>query len=93
MQLLLDRGADINAQGGKYGNALEAASVQARWPWICDYVELVQILLNAGANINAQGGLYGHALRAARSEHRNEVSQLLRDRGAFIEVEESSDVD
>jgi hypothetical protein len=24
--LLLDRGADVNAQGGKFGNALQAAS-------------------------------------------------------------------
>ena len=26
MQLLLDNGAEVNAQGGEYGNALQAAS-------------------------------------------------------------------
>lgn len=28
MLLLLDKGDDVNAQGGDYGNALQAASVQ-----------------------------------------------------------------
>ena len=26
VQMLLDQGADVNAQGGEYGNALQAAS-------------------------------------------------------------------
>jgi ankyrin repeat protein len=28
VKLLLEKGADVNAQGGLYGNALQAASVQ-----------------------------------------------------------------
>jgi len=27
VQMLLDAGADVNAQGGEYGNVLQAASV------------------------------------------------------------------
>jgi len=28
--MLLEKGANINAQGGHYGNALQAASIQGR---------------------------------------------------------------
>jgi len=56
--MLLDNGADINAQGGQYGNALQAASEGG-------HAAVVQMLLNNGADINAQGGQYGNALQAA----------------------------
>ncbi|KAF5337540.1 hypothetical protein D9758_016675 [Tetrapyrgos nigripes] len=46
---LLDKGADVNAQGGKYGNALQAGSFQGD-------KNLVRILLERGADVNAQGG-------------------------------------
>jgi ankyrin repeat protein len=42
VQLLVDNGADVNAQGGKYGNALYAASGRG-------YEEVVQLLLEQGA--------------------------------------------
>lgn len=58
IESLLDAGADVNAQGGEYGNALNAASVLGRQI-------AVQLLLDAGADINAQGGLYGTALQTA----------------------------
>ena len=45
-QLLLKKGADVNAQGGLYGNALQAASEG-------DHAEIVQLLLDKGADINA----------------------------------------
>jgi hypothetical protein len=32
-KLLFEKGADVNAQGGKYGNALQAASIEAMRPW------------------------------------------------------------
>jgi ankyrin repeat protein len=56
--VLLERGADVNAQGGQYGNALQAASDSG-------HEEIVQVLLERGADVNAQGGLYGNALQAA----------------------------
>jgi hypothetical protein len=45
---------DINAQGGKYGNALHAASVGG-------HEAAVKMLLDAGTDVNAQGGEYGNA--------------------------------
>jgi ankyrin repeat protein len=38
VQMLLDRGADINTQGGHYGNALRAASMRG-------HEKVVQMLL------------------------------------------------
>jgi ankyrin repeat protein len=42
VQLLLEKGADVNAQGGPFGNALHAASVQG-------HRAVVQLLLENGA--------------------------------------------
>lgn len=59
LQRMLDADADVNAQGGKYGNALQAASI------IQDNTEIVGMLLSAGVDVNAQGGMYENALHAA----------------------------
>ncbi|KAF2135060.1 uncharacterized protein K452DRAFT_314243, partial [Aplosporella prunicola CBS 121167] len=45
---LLDKGADVNAQGGTFGNALYAASSEG-------HEKIVQMLLDKGADVNAQG--------------------------------------
>ena len=58
LKLLLEKGADVNAQGGEYGNALQAASYKG-------HSEIVKLLLEKGADVNAQGGEYGNALQAA----------------------------
>ena len=44
MQILLERRADINIQGGYYDNALSAASVGG-------HEKIVQILLERGAHL------------------------------------------
>ncbi|KAH7201287.1 hypothetical protein DER44DRAFT_783756 [Fusarium oxysporum] len=44
MQLLLDKGADANAQGGQYGNALQAASSNGK-------LDAVQLLNLNGAKM------------------------------------------
>ncbi|ORY09452.1 hypothetical protein BCR34DRAFT_516475, partial [Clohesyomyces aquaticus] len=49
VKLLLDKGADVNAQGGRYGNALQAALVKGN-------EQVVKLLLDKGADVNAQGG-------------------------------------
>jgi len=49
VQRLLEKGANVNAQGGYYGNALQVASYE-------DHVQIVQRLLKNGADFNAQGG-------------------------------------
>ncbi|KAK4117923.1 hypothetical protein N657DRAFT_584570, partial [Parathielavia appendiculata] len=62
-RLLLDNGADVNAQGGQYGTALQAAASKGE-------MEIVRLLLDNGADVNAQGGEYGTALQAAASKER-----------------------
>jgi hypothetical protein len=77
---LLNKGVDVNAQGGHYGNALQAASYRG-------YTEIVQLLLGRGADVNAQGGYFGNALYAASYSSHVEVVQLLLDRGADVNAE------
>ena len=70
VQLLLDRGADINAQGGSYGNALQIAVFRR-------HESIVQLLLDRGADINAQGGRFGNALLAAIAGDKLDSAELL----------------
>jgi hypothetical protein len=74
-RLLLDKGAEVNAQGGRYGNALQAASVRG-------HEQVVKTLLDKGAEVNAQGGEYGKALQAASFRGHREIVTLLLNRGA-----------
>ena len=46
VQMLLDKGADVNAAGGEYGYALQAASKGG-------HDQVVQILLDKGSDIDA----------------------------------------
>jgi hypothetical protein len=50
--MLLNKDTAVNAQGGHYGNALQAASYQCR-------KEVVELLLNKGAGISVQSGPFG----------------------------------
>lgn len=67
---LITEGADVNAKGGNYGNALQAASSKGK-------LEVMQLLLDKGADINAQGVEYGDALQAASRGGNPEIVQLL----------------
>ena len=78
---ILDRGADVNAQGGGHGNALQAASVSG-------HNQVVQTLLDKGADVNAQGGFYGNALQAASWGGYNQVVQILLDNGADVKAQD-----
>ncbi|EJT68913.1 hypothetical protein, variant [Gaeumannomyces tritici R3-111a-1] len=55
---LLDKGADVNAHGGEFGNALQAASLRG-------HTETVRLLLDRGAYVDARFGRFGNALQAA----------------------------
>ncbi|KAI8663473.1 hypothetical protein NCS57_00948400 [Fusarium keratoplasticum] len=77
---LMDERADVNAQGGLYGNALQAASDGG-------HLEIVQLLLDKGADVNTQGGHFGDALQAASDGGHLEVVQLLLDKGADVNMQ------
>jgi ankyrin repeat domain-containing protein 50 len=79
VQLLIERGADVNAQGGRYGNALQAASLGG-------HEKIVQILIKREADVNAQGGDYVNALQAASAGGHEKIVQILIERGADIKL-------
>jgi hypothetical protein len=79
-RLLLDAGADVNAQGGEYGNALRTASFEG-------YDQIVKMLLDAGAEDNAEGGEYGNALYAASFEGHEQIVKMLLDAGAEVNAQ------
>lgn len=80
VQMLLDEGADVNAQGGYYGSALQAASVDG-------HKEIVQILLDRGADANAQGGYFGNALQTASGRGYKKIVSRLLNRGAHVNTQ------
>jgi ankyrin repeat domain-containing protein 50 len=77
VKLLLDESADVNAHGGRLGNALQAASARG-------HQQVVKLLLDEGADVNAQGRLYGNALYAASGGGHQQVVKLLLDEGADV---------
>ena len=77
IRYLLSQGAYVNAQGGWYGNALQAASAEG-------HEKIVELLLKAGADVNAQGGGYGNALRAASAGGHEKIVELLLKAGADV---------
>jgi ankyrin repeat protein len=68
--MLLDKGADVNVQGGEYGNALHAASS-------IGHKAMVKMLLDKGADVNAQGRKFGNALQAASYRRNVAVVNML----------------
>ena len=80
VKLLLNHKADVNAQGGPYGNALQAASSNG-------HDQIVQLLLSHQADVNAQGGPYGSALQAASFHGYNQIVQLLLNHKADVNAQ------
>ena len=70
VQLLLDKHADVNAAGGEYGSALQAASSQG-------HETVVEILLNAKADVQASGGIHGSALELASNQNHDGILKML----------------
>jgi hypothetical protein len=79
VQLLLGKNANVNAQGGRYGNALQAASSRG-------HEQVVKLLLEKNANVNAQGGYYGNALYAASEGGHEQVVKLLLEKNVDVNV-------
>ena len=80
VRLLIENHAKVNAQGGLYGSALQAASFKG-------HKEIIQLLLENGANVNAQSGHYGSALQTASLRGHKEIIQLLLDTGANVNAQ------
>jgi serine/threonine protein kinase/autonomous glycyl radical cofactor GrcA len=80
VKLLLERGVDVNAEGGYYGNALQTASRSG-------YIEVVKLLLEKGADVKAEGGFWGDALQTASGSGHIEVVKLLLEKGADVKAE------
>lgn len=77
-QFLLDRGMGVNLLGGRYGNALVAASTSGS-------EKMVTLLLDRDADPNAHSGLiYGHALHAASFCGFESIVRTLLQRGARV---------
>ncbi|KAL5325365.1 hypothetical protein ACEPPN_006490 [Leptodophora sp. 'Broadleaf-Isolate-01'] len=80
VSLLLGTGADVNAQSGEYGNALQAASIRG-------HEAIAALLVEKGANVNAQGGAHGNALQAASIRGHEAIAALLVEKGANVNAQ------
>ena len=81
VELLLAQGdIDVNAQGGEYGNALQAASLHG-------HEKVVELLLSKGADVNVQAGYYGTALQAASYRGHEKVVELLLSKAADVNAQ------
>ena len=80
IQILLDNNADVNAQGGHFGNALQAASEGG-------HEAAIKLLLDNNTDVNAQGGLFGNALQAASYGGHEAAIKLLLDNNADINAQ------
>jgi ankyrin repeat protein len=76
-RLLLEAGADINAQGGWYGNALQTASHGC-------HDQIVQQLLEKGADVNARTDNGETALQCAATYAHEITVKLLLEKGVDI---------
>ena len=77
VQCVLHQTIDIDAEVGRYSNALRVASRYG-------YAKIVRILLNAGANVNSNKLGNGSALPAAARHGHEEVVRILLDAGANV---------
>jgi ankyrin repeat protein len=78
--ILLEDGANVNTQGGQYGNPLQAASFHG-------HEAAAQLFIEIGADVNAQGGQYGNALQAASVSENEAVVRLLIENGADVNAQ------
>ena len=86
IDLLLQRGMDVNFSGYHYGTALQAASRVGN-------VEMVERLLGSGAEINILQGVHGTPLRAAVIQGHEGLVRTLINQGADVNLryEDESD--
>ncbi|KAF5353796.1 hypothetical protein D9758_010607 [Tetrapyrgos nigripes] len=77
VKVLVENGADVNAEGGFYGFTLQVA---ARW----GDLYIVKYLVEKGADVNAEGGCFGFALQAAAQWGHLDIVKYLVEKGADV---------
>jgi ankyrin repeat protein len=77
---LLYNGANVDAEGGRFGSPLQAASAGG-------HKEIVWLLLNNGAKVDADSEFIGTPLQIASARGDKETVQLLLDKGANVNAE------
>ena len=80
--ILIETAAEVNIQGGLYGNALSAASSGG-------FGRTVEVLLDCGADVNAIGHDDETALQAASLNGHERVVSMLLERGAIVNATEA----
>ena len=80
VQLLLDKGVDVNAQSDTDESALQEACING-------HDHIVHLLLGKGANVNARDMHGDTALQEACSNGYDQIVQILLDRGADIHAQ------
>ncbi len=79
VELLLQRGLDVNGVGNYYGTALQAASRVGN-------IDIVERLLSSGADVNIPKGVHGTAVRAAALGGHEDVVRNLVAHGADVNL-------
>ncbi|KAK6342428.1 hypothetical protein TWF718_007829 [Orbilia javanica] len=88
-EILLAAGADVNAQGGRYGNVLQAAAIGTATGATPIGHRIVAKLLKAKVDVNARGGPYGNALQAVIcncTRYTSSVVRTLLEHGADVDA-------
>ncbi|KAM0724130.1 hypothetical protein Q7P37_000011 [Cladosporium fusiforme] len=86
VRLLLENGADVNAEGGEYHTALQAAVFVGGLNMISS-LDIARLLLEYGADVNAKGGEHHTALQAAVFFGDLDMIRLLLEYGADVNAE------
>jgi len=68
--MLIESGAQVNAEGGFYGSALQAACVSG-------YKTMAAMLIDRGADVNVKSGHYGTAVGAAAYTGKTDIVKLI----------------
>lgn len=79
VELLLQRGMDVNVSGHYYGTALQAAARVGN-------IAIVERLLSSGADVNNLQGVHGTALRAAVIQGHEDLVRILIAFGADVNL-------
>ncbi|OBT83090.1 hypothetical protein VE02_08603 [Pseudogymnoascus sp. 03VT05] len=81
LQRLLIDDADVNIQGGYYGQALQSAAINQNH-------QCFKLLLDHGADVHAQGGYFGNALQASAFVGCEDIVKALVDRNCRVNTKE-----